>query len=82
MTDTPIKDEWNRFFEAVVPAGTCNAHLKVIRRAFYVGARTMFRAMYDTANVGDVTGEQVGEQYIKFLKEINDFAEEVKAGRA
>jgi hypothetical protein len=82
MADTKIKAQWDSYVRAVMPPGVGRVQLQETRRAFYAGAQALMAIM-----VGGVSDEDemtpADESLMEGIHaEFEQFAEDVKSGKA
>lgn len=77
-----MAEQWDSFARAVLPANCSTVQRQEMRRAFYAGAQAiMFKVITSLAPDSEPTGEDL-QMMMDLGRELSDFAEAVKAGRA
>jgi hypothetical protein len=77
-----MAEQWDQFARAVLPPGTPPIQRQEMRRAFYAGAQgILFGVIAAFAPESDPTPEDLAVMS-DLQRELSDFADMVKAGRA
>jgi hypothetical protein len=79
MRKNLIMGQWNRFHEAVLPAGAGALQVLEMRRAFFAGAQVMLSILvHDTKDLSEDEGVVVIDDC---YAEIADFAAGIQTGK-
>jgi len=77
-----MAEQWDQFARAVLPANCATVQRWEMRRAFYAGAQgILLKVIASLAPEGEPTAEDLALMD-DLERELSDFAEAVKAGRA
>ena len=81
-----VAEQWDSFARAILPEGCPAIQRQEMRRAFYGGAQGLFYALLKVLDSGLDPSLEPTEGDLAMLggieRELSDFAESVKAGRA
>jgi biotin synthase-like enzyme len=77
-----VAEQWDQFARAVLPPQCSDVQRRAMRRAFYAGANSiLFRVLQVLAPEGEPTAADL-EMMNDIHRELEQYAEMVKAGRA
>lgn len=79
---TSIAASWASFDRAVMPPGISDVQRREMRRAFYAGAASLLRVLMDELDEGDELTDNDMTRMVALNGELQQFAEDLKQGRA
>lgn len=77
-----VGEQWDQFARAILPEGCSALQRQEMRRAFYAGAQGLFYVIMRVMDPGAEPTDDDMKLMSGLEREMSDFAESVKAGRA
>ena len=77
-----VAEQWDSFARAVLPANVSPVQRQEMRRAFYGGAQGLLYSILKLLTPGVEPSEDDMRMMSGIERELSDFADQVKAGRA
>ena len=77
-----VAEQWDQFARAVLPPGCSPGQRRNMRRVFYAGAQCVLFGVIAALSPADEPAEEDLQMMSDVQKELSDFGELIKAGRA